>query len=125
METMNELTPAKDKQPITDFVVTLGRTMLREKVNDWLEMDGVARFCKQHHLKLNGECPGADALETHLKTFLGSTGEYYGEDVNVDGYERPQGWNRPFMVRAFPYRRCTALNLGSMPDEGVQAIQNN
>ena len=42
-------------------------------------------------------------LETELRSFFQSSGEFYGPDVNVDGYERPRGWDRPFMIRAYPF----------------------
>jgi hypothetical protein len=95
--------------PITNFVIALGRQLLKEKVKDWLDVDGVAKFCKNHGIKLDGQCPGSAQLETRLKRFLGPTGEFYTADLNVDGYERPNGWDRPFMVKAYRYHATQHL----------------
>jgi len=91
--------------PITAFVITLGKHLLQEKVKDWLDMDTTARFSKDQGIQLDGKQPGSRELETALRSFFQSSGEYYGSDVNVDGYERPKGWDRPFMIRAYPYRK--------------------
>lgn len=66
-------------------------------------MEDAARFCKQHSIPLNGEIPGTAQLESELRRFFEPTGEFYAENVNVDAYERPYKWDRPFMIRAFPY----------------------
>ena len=66
-------------------------------------MDSTARFCKDHAIQLDGKHPGSKELEIALRSFFQSNEEFYGPDVNVDGYERPKGWDRVFMIRAYPY----------------------
>jgi|ERR1035441_4469143 hypothetical protein len=103
--------------PITTFVITLGKQLLQVKVKDWLDMDAVARFCKDHGIQLDGKLPGSMELETELRTLFQSSGEFYGPDVNVDGYERPKGWDRVFMIRAYPYssaRHSTSTHLAEL-----------
>ena len=85
------------------FVSTLGNKLLQEKVKEWLDMDSTAEFCKQHRLKLNGETPGSTQLEVILRNVLGPSGEFYAPGINIDGYDRPRGWERPFQIRAYPY----------------------
>jgi hypothetical protein len=117
MNSTNEITPAEKASPITNFVITLGKELLKQKVKDWLDMEGVARFCKEHSIELNGQCAGSEELETKLKRFFEPTGECYGPDVNVDGYERPNEWDRPFMIRAFPYspnQPCSSVDLAEL-----------
>ena len=97
------VTPTVQACPITDFVVALGKSMLREKVQDWLDMDAVEDFCNTHGIQLHGKCPSAHQLETALRQFLHPTGEFYTDGLNVDGYERPKGWDRPFQIRAYHY----------------------
>lgn len=116
MNNTNDVT-LPEASPITSFVITLGKKLLQEKVRDWLDMDSAARFCKDHAIPLNGKQPGSMELETELRTFFQSTGEFYGPDVNVDGYERPKGWDRPFMIRAYPYssrQKSTSAHLAEL-----------
>lgn len=93
----------KQGSAITNFVIVLGRELLSRKVKDWNTMEDTARFCKQHSIPLNGEIPGTTKLESELRRFFKPTGEFYADNVNVDAYERPYKWDRPFMIRAFPY----------------------
>jgi hypothetical protein len=120
MNTTNDVT-LKQASPITAFVITLGKQLLQEKVRDWLDMDGVARFCKDHAIQLDGKLSGSMELEAVLRSFFQSTGEFYGADVNVDGYERSRGWDRPFMIRAYPYcprQHSTSAHLAEL-DHGA------
>ena len=103
METINNVTPTNGACSVTQFVVTLGETMLQEKVKDWLDMEEVAYFCRAHQIQLKGEYPGAAKLETELQRFFHPTGEFYAPGLNVDAYERPKGWDRPFQIRAYSY----------------------
>lgn len=103
MNTTNIVTPMDKASPITSFVITLGQLLLQQKVKDWLDMLEVARFCKDHNIHVDGKVPVSDALEAALRLFFKDSAEFYGPDVNVDGYERPRGWDRPFMIKAYPY----------------------
>ena len=87
----------------TTFVITLGKSLLQEKQRDWIDMDAAADFCRQHGVQLNGEYLSAAELETTLRQVIPATGEFYTPGVNVDGYDRPKGWDRPFQIRAYPY----------------------
>jgi hypothetical protein len=121
MNTTNDVTPVAEGCPITTFIITLGKYLLQEKVKDWLDMDAVAHFCKDHAIQLDGKLPGSMELETALRTFFQPTGEFYGPDVNVDGYERARGWDRPFMIRAYPYnprQHSTSAHLAEL-DSGA------
>jgi hypothetical protein len=103
--------------PIASFLITLGKKLLQEKVRDWLDMDAVGGFCKDHGIQLDGKLPGSMELETQLKPFFQSSGEIYGPDVNLDGYERPRGWDRVFMIRAYPYssaQHSTSAHLAEL-----------
>jgi hypothetical protein len=102
MNNTNDVT-LTEASPITNFVIPLGKQLLQAKVRDWLDMDQIARFCKDHAIQLDGKLPGSMELETALRSLFRSMGEFYGPDVNVDGYERPRGWDRVFMIRAYPY----------------------
>jgi hypothetical protein len=116
MNTTNDVTPTH-ASPITSFVITLGKQLLQEKVRDWLDMDEVAQFCRDHAIQLDRRLPGSVELETELRSFFQACGEYYGPDVNVDAYERPKGWDRPFMIRAYPYtsrQNSTSTHLAEL-----------
>ncbi|MPM95606.1 hypothetical protein SDC9_142761 [bioreactor metagenome] len=78
--------------------------MIRERVKDWMDMDAAEAFCRTHHIQMNGNSPAAHELEKELAKFLNPTGEFYTEGLSLDGYQRPKGWNRPFQIRAYPYR---------------------
>ena len=122
MNNANELTQT-EASPMTNFVITLGKQLLQHKVWDWLDMEAVARFCKDHAIRLDGKQPGSIELETALRSFFQPSGEFYGPDLNVDGYERRVGWNRVFMIRAYPYSsrqtstsaHLAELNAGVLP----------
>ena len=88
----------KESCPITHFVNTLGQRLLQKKVKDWLDIDGVVRFCQDQKID-----PGSNNLEATLRSFFSSSAEFNGSNVNVDGYERRRGWDRVFMIRAYPY----------------------
>jgi len=106
-----------EASPITSFVITLGKQLLQAKVKDWLDMDELAWFCKDHAIQLNGKLPGSMELEAELRSCFQSSGEFYGPDVNVDGYERPKVWDRVFMIRAYPYssaRHSTSAHLAEL-----------
>ena len=121
MNISNDVT-LTEASPITSFVITLGKRLLQEKVRDWLDMDDVARFCKDHGIQLDGQLPGSMELEAELRTFFQSSGEFYGPDVNVDGYERPKGWDRVFMIRAYPYsprQHSTSAHLAELDAAGL------
>jgi hypothetical protein len=116
MNITNDVT-LPDASPITSFVITLGKQLLQGKVKDWLDMDGVARFCRDHAIQLNGKQPGSMELETALRSLFQSSGEFYGPGVNVDGYERPKGWDPVFMIRAYPYssrQHSTSAHLAEL-----------
>ena len=127
MNISNDVTPTK-ACPITNFVITLGKQLLRAKIRDWLDMDQVARFCKDNSIQLDGTVPGSMELETELKPFFQSTGEFYGADVNVDGYERPRGWDRVLMIRAYPYsprQHSTSAHLAELDASGLVTARND
>ena len=111
MTITNDVTPSDKASPITSFVITLGKKLLQEKVKDWMDMDGLARFCKTQDIKLDGQLPGTAELETKLRKFFEPVGEFYADDLNVDAYERPKGWDRPFQIRAYPYSPRQKSNL--------------
>ena len=116
MNITNDVTQT-EASPITSFLITLGKRLLQARVRNWLDMDAVARFCKDHSIQLDGSVPGSMELEIELKAFFQATGEFYGPDVNVDGYERPRGWDRLFMIRAYPYssrQHSTSAHLAEL-----------
>jgi len=110
MNNTNDLT-ATQTSPVNNFVITLGKRLLQEKVKDWLDMEGVARFCKVHAIHLDDKVPGSAELESKLRKFFEPSGQFYTEDLNLDCYDRPQGWNRPLMIRAYPYHPAQRLGL--------------
>jgi hypothetical protein len=114
MNHIDNVTPAEKASPITGFVITLGKLLLKNKCKDWLDMDGVAEFCRDKAIQLNRHCPASRELESELRQFFKSKDEFYAPGINVDGYERPSGWDRPFMIRAFPYSQS--------PDCGNSAL---
>lgn len=107
---------------ITNFIITLGKQLLQAKVREWLDMDEVVRFCRDHAIQLDGECPGSAQLETQLRRFFQPTGEFYTTGLNVDGYERQVGWDRPFIIRAYPYssrQHSTSAHLAELDAAGL------
>lgn len=111
MNTTNTVTPIQEASPSAQFAITLGNTLLREKVKDWSDMDSTGEFCKQHGLKLDGEIPGPTQLEVILRNVLGPSGEFYAPGINLDGYDRPRGWERPFQIRAYHYHPVQQTEL--------------
>jgi hypothetical protein len=95
--------PAQNSCPVSAFVLELGKALLANQRRDWMEMDSVVRFAKEHRIQLNGEYPAPNELETSLKRFFQESSEFYAEGVNVDACERRMGWESLFMIRAFPY----------------------
>ena len=112
--------------PITQFIISLGKQLLQQKVRDWLDLDAAADFCRTHGLRLNGECPSSSTLETTLRQFFKGKDEFYGSSVNVDGYERPNLWERPFMMRAYPFAApSNSVSLRpTITDEAESEVQN-
>ncbi len=94
-------------------------------------MDAAAEFSKRHGIQLKGAYPSSSELETHLREFFKSKDEFYGPNVNVDGYEHPHLWERPFMIRAFPYNRAQQStgtnggNAGELVNGAVTAAGSN
>ncbi len=103
MNTTTDVNTPPQLCPVTAFVIEVGKRMLAEKQRDWMDMETLADFCRAHGLQLNGKNPATSELETTLRQFFQPHGEFYTAGLNVDGYERPQGWERPFMIRAYPY----------------------
>ncbi len=124
MNITNDVT-LSEASAITNFVISLGKQLLQVKVKDWLDMDEVARFCKDHAIQLNGKAAGSMELEAELRAFFQSSGEFYGPDVNVDGYERPRSWDRVFMIRAYPYssrQHSTSAHLAELDFGGPVTV---
>src|SRR5436190_10322585 len=96
------LTIAAEPAPTTDFIVSLGTTLLKEKRQTWMDMTEAAAFCKAQGILLNGKRLGADDLEAALKAQLPTSGEYYADGLAIDGYERRVGWDLVFMIRVYP-----------------------
>ena len=113
MNTTIESSETQEACPITEFVIALGKLLLQEKVRDWVDMEGLARFVKEQGIELDGKCPLTSELETRLREFFKSKDEFYAPGINVDGYERPNGWDRPFMIRAFPYDPAQQSNYAN------------
>jgi hypothetical protein len=121
MNITNDVT-LTEASPITHFIITLGKQLLQEKVKDWLDMEAAVKFCKDHAIQLDGNQPGSRELEAALRSFFQSSGEFYTTDVNVDGYERPKGWDRIFMIRAYPYnprQHSTSVPLAELEAAGL------
>jgi hypothetical protein len=100
---MNITTDVNAPCPVTAFVMEVGKELLAEKRHDWMDLEALSDFCRSHEILLNGKKPATSELETTLREFFQPHGEFYAPGLNVDGYERPQGWERPFMIRAYPY----------------------
>lgn len=109
MRLLDDTATAINACPITNFVITIGKLLLRENQREWMDMDTAADFCRVQGIKLNGEYPSSSVLETTLRQFFPSSGEFYAPGVNVDGYDRPVGWERVFMVRAYPHTSTTNI----------------
>jgi hypothetical protein len=122
MNKIDNVTPTEKASATTNFVIALGKALLQEKCKDWFDLDRVAEFCRDHTIQLNGHCPTSRGLETELRQFFKSKDEFYAPGVSVDGYERPSGWDRPFMVRAFPYSQspdCSNSALAELHGAGL------
>ncbi len=95
--------PMEKASSITTFLVTLGRAILQNQRRGWMDMEGVAGFCRAHGIRLEGTCPTSSELENSLREFFRHQQEFYAPGLCVDGYEQRVGWDLVFRVRAYPY----------------------
>lgn len=115
--TTNEIT-TKKACPVGAFLAILGEALLTEKRRAWMDMNEVADFCEAQGILLDGKCSAPDELELALREFFLLAGEFYAFGLAVDGYERRVGWDRVFMIRAYPH--TSAQHLASAGSVGVQ-----
>lgn len=76
--------------------------MLADKAStDWLDMDAVEKFCRNHSVRLDGKIPTSTELETSLRQFFKKNDEFIKDGVDVLGYERRIGWDLIFCIRFY------------------------
>ena len=85
------------------FLVMCGKVLLKKKRRDWMDINEVVKICKTHGILFEGKCPAAGELEERLKEFFLLGGEFHDGGLAVEGYDRRVGWDRIFMIQAYPY----------------------
>jgi hypothetical protein len=115
---------SKDRQPIADLLVRLGKVLLKSTHHtDWLDTDSLVEVCKANDLRFNDTQPTHTELESLLKEYFSAVEELYQEGVNVVGFPRRSGWDLVFMVRFDRYNPehyRTPINLRPMSDGAAQ-----
>ena len=92
--------------PLTNLLVTLGKTVLRNGNGlhaEWLDMEAAADLCKDHNITLGDKCPNAAELESAVRAHFQERDEIYAPGVNVVGSYRRVGWASLLMLRFYRY----------------------
>jgi len=103
---------------VVTFLLKLGKTLLQEKEREWLDIDRICEFAKEHDIQLGGRQLNPGELEALLRDFFRDREDWAAEDVELVAYERRLGWDLLFMLRAYPYTpRHLSISEMSLGDE--------
>lgn len=114
-------TPAEKACPITDLLVTVGKSLLKQgKTVDWLDLEQFCTACEKRDLQLDGKTPTPQQLEPALREMFTEKDEICSDGISITGLLRRVKWDDVFVLRFHPDVHAQPISLEPMEAEGKE-----